>query len=97
MLSSLHSHTPFRLLPYAGCEYQGEWFKKNNCAVSILRTGMYIQSWSTGILVPCTDLEGPLYSKCIYLLHMYMYMHVAVVGGGSLLDGLRWLRRMGPS
>lgn len=24
---------------YAGFEYEGEWFEKNNCAVSILRSG----------------------------------------------------------
>ena len=23
----------------AGCEYEGEWFEKMNCAVSILRSG----------------------------------------------------------
>ncbi len=22
-----------------GCEYEGQWFEKNNCAVSILRSG----------------------------------------------------------
>ena len=27
------------LPPPSGCEYQGEWFNKNNCAVSILRSG----------------------------------------------------------
>lgn len=24
---------------FTGCEYEGEWFEKNNCAVSILRSG----------------------------------------------------------
>lgn len=34
------------LIPHSsslsGCEYQGEWFNKNNCAVSILRSGRCI-------------------------------------------------------
>ena len=34
-----HSHSAFCSLPHSGCEYQGEWFNKNNCAVSILRSG----------------------------------------------------------
>lgn len=28
-----------------GCEYDGQWFEKNNCAVSILRSGKRFVVW----------------------------------------------------
>ena len=52
----------------------------------------YIQSWSTGILVRVLSIVIVHRSRRSSLLHVHlfhMYMHVAVAGGGSLLDGLR--------
>ena len=49
------------LPPPSGCEYQGEWFNKNNCAVSILRSGTTVYFANNTV-----SLSAFLYSvKCI--------------------------------
>ena len=30
-------------VPVTGCNYEGEWFEKMNCAVSILRSGEFVR------------------------------------------------------